>query len=246
MASFLLLVWRVKEGKYPAPTVIIARHGFLQSAQAYFRECFTTPFYLKLYCIGLLFWCASAPLNTFIVFYATKNLGLTLDAFGKALSWAGLATIPVFLVLGPIVDRFHPLRVALIGLLAMSASSMLAFLFVHNQLTFLVLFLIYSVAQAIYWGGNASLMPRLLPRSNYGQLCSANAMVAAVGLVIAPALCGMFLDLTRDDRFVFLWASVVAALGAAASCVAYRHWIQLGGDRYYVAPMPGATSLDVG
>ena len=237
MAAFLLLIWQVKEGQYPTPQTAPARPHLLTAAGTYFRECFVTPFYLKLYAVGLLFWCASAPLNTFIVFYATRNLGLSLDAFGKALSWAGLATIPAFLLLGPIVDRFHPVRVTMVGLFAMSASSLLAFVFIHTHATFLALFLIYSLTVAVYWGGNASLMPRLLPRLSYGQFCSANSMVTAVGLVIAPSLCGLFLDLTGDNRFIFLWASTLAGVGGIMAWLLYRHWIQLGGDAAYAAPI---------
>ncbi len=46
------------------------------------------------------------------------TLGLSLDEFGKVKGWTFLVQIPVFLVVGSFVDRFHPMRVAVVGMLS--------------------------------------------------------------------------------------------------------------------------------
>jgi MFS family permease len=238
LAAFLLLVWRVREGEYPPPEPLAKRGGRLSVATGYLRECFSMPFYLKLFGINSLFYVCWIPFNTFVIFYAMTNLGMSRDAFGKILAWGGMVTIPLFFVLGPIVDRFHPLRVVLTGFVTMCITGALSFVFMHNAHSFLIVMITYMVASGVYFGGNASLLPRLLPRERYGQFCSANAMVNATAMIVAPYLCGLLLDVMKDYRWVFLWASVWSGAGAMITFIVLRHWKRLGGDASYVPPAP--------
>jgi MFS-type transporter involved in bile tolerance (Atg22 family) len=185
------------------------------------------------------------PFNTFVIFYAMKNLGESRGDFGKVLAWGGTVTLPLFLVLGPIVDRFHPLRVVLTGFVTMCIAGAFSFVFMHDGHSFLIVMITFMVAQGVYAGGNASLLPRLLPRERYGQFCSANAMINATAMVVAPYLCGVLLDVTKDYRWVFLWASVWAGAGALITYIVLRHWKALGGDAFYIPPTTGPAPEEV-
>ncbi|HTL27829.1 MAG TPA: MFS transporter [Tepidisphaeraceae bacterium] len=242
LVAFLLLVWRVREGEYPAPEPIAAKGNRFGAIKVYMRECFSMPFYLKLFSINALFYTCWVPFNTFVIFYATNNLAMSRDGFGKVISWGQMLSIPLFFALGPIVDRFHPLRVVLAGFLMICAAGVLSFFFSGGPQSFLVVMLMFSVAQAIFAGGNASMLPRLLPRQSYGQFCSANAMFNALATVVAPFLCGALLDAAKDYRWVFLWASVFAGTGAFMTLMVLRHWKRLGGDAHYVPPSPAVVS----
>ncbi len=243
LTAFLLLVWRVREGSYPPPEALSPRGNggnarWFGAIRTYLRECFSMPFYLKLFSINALFWCAWGPFHTFVIFYAQNNLGMSRDDFGKVIAWGTTLSIPLFFALGPIVDRFHPLRVVLAGFVTMLAAALCSFFFVHGQTSFLIFMIAYTVASSVYWGGNASLMPRLLPRERYGQFCSANAMFAACAMVAAPFCAGLLLDAMKDYRWIFLWSATFAAGGAVTVLLVIRHWKALGGDKAYVPPLP--------
>jgi maltose/moltooligosaccharide transporter len=238
LVAFLLLVWRVREGEYPPPESVSPSGSRFGVVKGYVRECFSLPFYLKLFGINALFYSAWVPFNTFVIFYATKNLAMSRDRFGKILALGQLLSIPVFLVLGPIVDRFHPLRIVCLGFLTMCVTAAVSFFFTHGEHSFFIVMITLIIAQGIYAGGNASMLPRLLPRERYGQFCSANAMFNAVATIAAPYLCGMLLDVTKDYRWVFLWCAVWSAAGATITFAVLLHWKRLGGDSHYVPPVP--------
>jgi Na+/melibiose symporter-like transporter len=243
LIAFLLLVWRVREGEYPPPEPVAENGSRLGVIKVYVRECFSLPFYLKLFGINALFFSAWVPFNTFVIFYATNNLSMSRDAFGKVLSWGQMLSIPIFFVFGPIVDRFHPLRIVLAGFLTMCVTGVLSFFFTRDTHSFLIVMIALCVAQAVFAAGNLSMLPRLLPRQRYGQFCSANAMFNATATILAPYLCGLLLDLTKDYRWVFLWLSVFAGAGAFITFMVLRHWKLLGGDAKYVPPEKAPPAL---
>lgn len=246
LAAFLLLVWRVREGEYPPPEPLAAKQSRIGVIKGYVRECFSLPFYLKLFGINALFYSAWVPFNTFVIFYATNNLKMSRDAFGKILAIGQGIIIPMFFVLGPIVDRLHPLRVVLAGFVVMCVTGFLSFFFTHDAHSFLIVMVTFSIAQGVYAGGNASMLPRLLPRERYGQFCSANAMFNALATILAPYLCGLLLDVMKNDyRWTFMWCAVWSGAGALITYIVLRHWKALGGDEYYIPPTPMPSPQEV-
>ena len=63
------------------------------------------------------------------------------------------------------------------------------------------------VCVAIYQGATGALGPRLLPREQYGQFCSANSMLWHFGLMAALPVAGGVLD-ALGNRFIFLWSNI--------------------------------------
>lgn len=236
LAAFLMLVWQVKEGDYPLLQPLATKRNWLENIAGYGQECFSRVFYQKLYAISVCFWAAYIPFNTFVIFYATKTLHLSLEQFGKVFAWAWLASIPLYLLLGPLIDHFHPVRIVLVGLAATAIAAGCGFFLVHDYSTFRFWILAYILGASIYFAASSSLLPRLLPRIRYGQFSSANAMVNAVALVLAPLGCGFVLDKTGDWRYVFIWAAVWSVIGVIACFAVYVQWKSLGGDLQYSPP----------
>jgi len=242
--SFFLLVWKVKEGDYPPPPPKLA--GGSSQVKAYFRECFGHPFYLKTYSLSFFFWSAIVPLWSFLVFFGTQpgggltdyapTLGLSLQEFGNIRGWCSLVQIPVFFAVGPIVDRYHPIRVALLGLVLSSATFAGCFFFANGPTSFLVLMIANFMAQAIYMGAYLALLPRLLPRAKYGQFFTANQIFGFSGVMLAPVLCGWLIESVRDYRFVFVWCAVCTALSFVMCTRVYAGWRALGGSAAYRPP----------
>ena len=241
--AFCLLVWRVKEGAYPPPPPR-QKGGAFGYLKTFFTESFRHRFYLNIYLIPFFFWASLVPFQTFVIFFATKagqpgyadTLGLTLDQFGKVKAWTFIVQIPIFFLVGPFVDRFHPLRVIMLGALLTGLSFLGCFFFIHSESTLLTFYIFNQAASAIYLGAYLALYPRLLPREKYGQFFSANQIFGLIGAVLAPVLCGWFLETTRDYRYIFAWCGVSVLLAFASSVMLFRHWKKLGGDLNYTPP----------
>jgi len=241
--AFCLLVWRVKEGEYPPPPPK-QKGGALGYLKTFFKESFSHRFYLNIYLIPFFFWASLVPFQTFIIFFATKagqpgyadTLGLTLDQFGKVKGWTFIVQIPIFFLVGPFVDHFHPLRVIMLGAFLTGLSFLGCYFSIHSENSLLVFYILNQAASAIYLGAYLALYPRLLPREKYGQFFSANQIFGLIGAVLAPVMCGWFLECVRDYRYIFAWCGVCVLLAFVASVTLFRHWKKLGGDLNYTPP----------
>jgi MFS family permease len=97
----------------------------------------------------------------------------------------------------------------------------------------LAMMLVLAVIQLSY----VAMQPALFRREDYGQFFSANQSVFSLGLVLAPMVCGLVLDLFRDYRLIFIWSSTFFILAGTMSVSLFRHWKRLGGDKHYSPPL---------
>jgi len=239
---FLLIVWQVKEGDYPPPPPK-AKGGGIGAVKTYLRECFSHPLYLNYYVATFFNWASLAPIG-YLVFFATDagqpgyapTLGLSLDEFGKIKGWTFLVQIPVYLFVGQFVDRFHPVRVAVVGMFLESVTFLGCFWFTDDANTLLLWLCLNQAAIAVYLGAFMALAPRILPRERFGQFLSANGIFGIISLIFGPPLVGRFLDVTRDYRYIYLLCGLCTALAMLASWTLYLQWKRHGGDAGYTPP----------
>ncbi|MFT3785220.1 MAG: MFS transporter [Tepidisphaeraceae bacterium] len=242
LVSFLLMGWQVKEGQYPPPAPRPEQaKGVAQSIGHWCMESFSIRFYQKLYLIGLCFYFALGGV-LFTQFLALNDLHMTKQDFGSATAQAGLFALPFFFVLGPLADKFHPIRVGMVGMACMAISGLVCFFFIHDPKSFYIFTVVNTIATTVYLGGQISLLPRILPRSHYGQYCSANNTLCAIGKFGAPALCGLAIDLLHLNRFAYLWQAGFALAGVGAFALVLQHWKRLGGDTNYAPPTYAART----
>lgn len=241
--SFLLLVWRVKEGEYPEPEVTGDKPGPVAFVRRYAKECFTHSFYLKIFSVALFFWAAWVPFMTFIIFYATKDapgyapsLGIDVDAFGKIKAWTSLPQIIIFALCGPLIDKFHSLRILLVGIIFVTVTFFLGFFLTGSSQSFLIWWLVNQSFMAFFQLAYLAMFPTLFPRDKYGQFFSANQLFFSIGLVFASFLCGSLMDAVKDYRYLFIWSGCCAMGAMFFAFSLFRHWKRLGGDEGYVAP----------
>ncbi len=243
--SFLLLVWKVKEGDYPPPPPR-STESKLDIFKSYFRDCFSHGFYWKTYSLSLFFWSALVPFGTFLVFFGTQpggeatgyaqTVGLSLTEFGKIKGWCSLIGVPVFFLVGPLVDRYHPLRIAMVGLLLSAVTFLACYIFVRDAASLSLWLIINAASQAVYMGSYLAILPRLLPREKYGQFFTANQIFGFSGVVLAPVLCGWLIEGFRDYRLVFLWCAACAGMSFIMCVLLFRQWLKLGGETGYTPP----------
>ena len=244
-AAFLMLIWRVKEGEYPPPEAAPAGRGRLRDAvRRYARECYGNKFYLKFYGFSFFFWSAFVPFTTFIVFFALKtkegyapSLGLSMEEFGQFRGWAQLPKFLVFLCLGPLVDRFHSLRLLLVGIGALALTYVAGFFLVTTPGQFLAWWIPNELAIAAVTLAYMAMHPALMPREKFGQYASANQLFFSLGLFVMPLLCGALMDYLKDYRYLFVWSAVNTFIAAAFALALFRHWKRLGGDKGFTPPV---------
>jgi maltose/moltooligosaccharide transporter len=246
LVTFLLLCLIVKEGKYPPPEPRAHRRLSLARIQEnisiYSRECYSLGFYWKIYLYNLCFVMAILPMGNFLILYAKHDMQMTEGFFGHVMFYRDLMQIPVFLAMGPIVDRFHPLRAGVVGYILLALSGLSAFLFIGGTKSFIACVMFLYFAVAVYQGCLLALGPRILPRDKYGQFCSANSMVISLGSMAGMWACGKFLDVMQSRRYVFLWFFCFTTLGAILIWTVFLQWKRLGGDEHYEPPLKGRTA----
>jgi Na+/melibiose symporter-like transporter len=237
--SFVMLAFMVREGEYPPPEPPPAGAPMERAAKSvrrYIRECFSHAYYWKIYLFNVCFICGLAPLGTFLVLYATDTLKIGLDRYGTAMAIRDGARLLVFLAMGPLVDRFHPLRAGMVANVLACVTGVAAFVLGQGQTSFLVMTVIVFVAIAIFQASTFALGPRILPQKQYGQFCSANAVVYRLGLAAAMPFAGWFFD-WAGYRYLYAWFAGFTLASSALIVSLYFDWKRLGGDEHYVAPV---------
>ncbi len=242
--AFIIIIWNVKEGDYPPPPPR-APGGRLGAIREYFVTSFRHPFYLNYFAVTFFYWASLVPLN-YVAFFGTQagragyapTLGLSLQAFGEVKGWTFIVQIPVFFIVGVFVDRFHPMRVAVIGMLLTAATYFGCFFLVHDKDSLLFWWCLNQVAIATFLGAATAMSPQLLPRERYGQFVSANLIFGMVGLVIAPPVVGGLLQWVADYRYAFAFCGVLTSLSLAALLLLQAQWQRLGGVKGFVPPDP--------
>jgi hypothetical protein len=76
----------------------------------------------------------------------------------------------------------------------------------------------------------------ILPKSRYGQFCSAQAIFNSVLLIVANWGGGLFIDLTGNYRNLYLWDAFFTTLALLAMIVVWIGWKKFGGIKNYIAP----------
>ncbi|HND62693.1 MAG TPA: MFS transporter [Opitutaceae bacterium] len=243
--AFTVIIWNVKEGEYPPPPPK-AEGGRLGAVKDYVLTSFRLPFYLNFFAVTFFWWASLVPLN-YVVFFGTQagrtgyaaTLGLSLQDFGEVKGWTFIVQIPVFFIVGFFVDRFHPVRVATIGMLLVAATYFGCYWLVQDRGTLLLWWCLNQVAIAVFLGAASAMSPRLLPRDRYGQFVSANLIFGMIGLIFAPPLVGWVLEWLADYRYSFMLCGACCALSFVAMAALQVQWQRLGGEEGFVPPDPG-------
>ncbi|KKR03978.1 MAG: Major facilitator superfamily [Candidatus Uhrbacteria bacterium GW2011_GWF2_39_13] len=235
--SFMLMCWRVKEGEYPPPTDTEERKNFFCSFKLYFKECFSNPYYCWFF-LGTALNAVSVVCRTmFNIFFAKENLGMSLAEYGKIASWGMLLGMVLYLPLGYLVDKLHPLRVYISGIILVVLTNIFGFILIDSYSTFFVFTMLFAIVYAIQSASNLPMYACLLPKERWGQFCSAQAMLQAVMLIAANYGGGLFMDIVGDYRFIYAWDAVFTAVALFAMIMVYRGWQRYGGRKNYVAPL---------
>jgi len=202
--GFTAMTLMLREGEYPPPPENIdGQRGLIASVKTYFVECFTHRFYL-------LFFAATtcSELVGCIVVFETllqKNaLGLSGQQVGNIGGAAMIVGACLFIPVGILADRFHPLRTLLAAMVALVLFAPLRLIYLFYNFPPPVAYKIEFALQMLLIPCGALLLiakgpmyARLLPLPRLGQFSSAQAMVRSAAIFVLGFAAGAFLDMMK-------------------------------------------------
>lgn len=256
LVGYSLMCLKVKEGQYPPPPENVdGRKGSLSSMKTFLLECFTHRFYWFNFLASTFFGMATCIGFVSVLYW--KSLGITLEQMGYMGGIAGIIGLALTYPCGVFSDRRHPLRSVLIGLGGMILVNPIMMIFIFHDVgadwAYRIIFavrLLNLPLLSLYGVAVSTLTMRIYPMERYGQYCSAEAMVRALGVILGGVLAGVFMDVTKRMsgegdfyyRFSPLWSQLFYMLSWVFIFIVYRYWKNYGGDDAYVPPAPAAAN----
>ncbi|XHR31102.1 MAG: MFS transporter [Chthoniobacteraceae bacterium] len=263
--GFGLMCRNIREGKYPPPSPYVdGESGPISAIKTYAKECLTIKHYWYQWLATFLF-ATSAGVGTFGLFF-NLAIGLDLQNIGFINGCNNLLIAVLVLGSGWFADRYHPIRVVIIGLIFN------IFLVIPGSMIWLVWHPSPRVAfwvamanslclaapfQAMWAMADPPLLMRLFPHERYGQFCSTNAIWRSVGAIVGGGLAGACLDVIshfvgkeRAYFYIPVWSLLFCIPALICFIKLYQSWKRYGGDDAYDPPMikgkeESASTLEV-
>jgi MFS family permease len=205
--------------------------------------------------IGISFGATYGLLPYTNFFYQSTGLSIENGEVGAVQAVTLITMMVCILASGWLADRFHPIRVVIVGLIFQLVVAlplqMLWLVWTPDHATTYRLWMIIAVlvsgpAGAMIGMLDPPLFMRIFPHDRYGQYCSANALVRTAAIALFGLVYGLFFDRLRsaspdqatDATYlwmpVFLWFPYLLMLCFAI--LLYRSWKKHGGDAAYHPP----------
>ncbi|WP_176012528.1 MFS transporter [Victivallis sp. Marseille-Q1083] len=251
-----LMCLMVKEGEYPPVTGEGdgRRTAWHKTFWLFCRESCCSRFYVLRYTLTTLV-AISAGAYIFSYFY-NREMGLDDNLIGKMVGVAGMisfgATFLVTLFSGILIDRWHPMRIYIYGILFGVCGSACSWKWLFGVLpdgAYLIVGIAATAGAAIFTAicSIASLPMEMLtfPKSRFGSFCSAQALIRSLVCTFFSLFIGVLFDWLRawfpvsqtyNYRFVPVWQTVWLVPAAVVAYIMYREWGRLGGYKNYRAP----------
>ena len=235
------MCFKVKEGSYPEPDQMESGQHPLLAVRNYFRECFTSPYYLGLFLLGAFQGMGSGSVNLFSI-YAAGSFGLSMTGYGYCLAITYVCSLLLAYPLGALVDRSHPLPLAIITMVLYTAAMGWSYFGVTGKFSFEVALIVHGVLAGTYGTVTSGMAALLFPRAKFSQYCSAGGIIGCfAGMALGPML-GLFLDFSGHNyRYTFAAGAIFTALAIVIAIPVYLKFLALGGSKNYVAPEVGGA-----
>ena len=227
----------VKEGEYPpveqgGP----GRRSNFAIAFEYLKKCSSSSFYWLMFSLIIVMGFVWMPSGTFIALYA-KKLGISMDYYGKIVSYSYMTSMVLAYPLGMWVDKFHPLRCCAVVTGIYTVMTFWAGFGVHDQTTFAIALYLQNIIAGAYWTVSSPLQMRLFPRSQFAQYGIVGGTLSSVLHILAYPLLGKLLDASGHKyEYAFFAASALGAATLVLWVFFYRKFNEYGGLKNYKAP----------
>lgn len=219
--GFGMMCVKVKEGGYPQPELEQPGQSWVTTIKIFFQECYGDSYYIWIFAFGNIAMLAFTPINAFSLYFA-KSIDMDLGMYGKCLAITYGISLCASYPIGILVDRFHPLRVGLISLVAYALVTLWGGLYALESHSFSIALILHGVMAGTYGTATAAIGQMLLPKDKFAQFSSAWGIIGCfTGMIIGPAT-GLFLDHSGHQyRYTFLLSSALAAVALLCGLVVY-------------------------
>ena len=233
--GFSIMCLGVREGTYP-PSPTQRLQGSQSAVRSYVSLVLNNPYYRKIYVFIAVAAITFLPVNAFSIF-AAQSYGLSIEEYGKWMAGAFVVSIVTAYPMGFLADRFHPLKVGAGVLMVYVVTMVMAWIFVHDGLTYGVAFGVHVVLSGAFFTATAALGPTLFPRLQFSQFAAAGIIATALATMISTPLLGYLLDsLGRPYGLTFPLGGGIALVALLLWTVLWRNFKLLGGPSHYHPP----------
>jgi MFS family permease len=110
-------------------------------------------------------------------------------------------------------------------------------LFIHDSWTFAIGFVANGILNGTWYTAVASIGQRMLPKAEFAQFSSANALVGSVLVMFLSPAIGKVLDNTHHVyRYTFFLSFIITIVSIILGLILHHKFMALGGPQNYVAP----------
>lgn len=248
--GFGLMCLMVKEGEYPPPEDVPQSESWLkrtwESIRTYAFECFSHPMFVLFYCSQALFAVGTASTMYKNLFYI-RHLGITPADLGKVMAVMAPVMLAIQFPMGWLVDKFHPIRMYLVSATILIPVYFAGYFiddyslagYALNAFTlYIAITVIQQPMTLLDESSKIPLMMRLFPAKQYGQFCSASALLRhfslIVGTVAGATVIGWmnYKHGPKGNGYAFLWNAAFQAAGAVCLWIVFFMWRRNGGEKF--------------
>ena len=241
----------LKEPRFPDPEPEKTKRK-LSGIFAFGKESFSHRIYWYMF-FDAAFTSAAVLAAMFLVFHQ-QSMGLSLTDIGKMNGTASLCRTIIAMLAASVgatlIDRWHPVRVAVflkVFIFITVCCETRWFFFTPPSEVFWWVQLLFTLGMFLNLFTGIAGMPMLqmlLPKSRFGQFCSARSLIASGAGLLFGLLMGGYLDLLkfgfhlgeRAYRGIYFWQAACQG-GAIVFCLlSFIQYRKLGGFSGYHAP----------
>jgi MFS family permease len=152
-------------------------------------------------------------LSLFVV-YLHNVRGFSTDFATLLLSLAALVGICSSPIWGSLTDRFGPIRVIMVAVIA-DAASLILWAHAHTETQATVAALLLALFGGAGWGPSSTLLSRIVPAAQRQRAFGFNFMLVNLGIGFGGLVSASIVDLHHPESFVILYTfnAVIAMIG---------------------------------
>jgi len=155
----------------------------------------------------------------FGILFATKDLSMTMDFYGRVSGICALLGALTALVSGRFIDRKGAITLYLHGSYSVIFISLAGYFFIRTPNTYAVIAILTTICYSIQSTAYTPLLVKIFPKHIYGQLSSANSTICSIMVMLGASIGGWLTGLL-GYRIMFLWDVFFTTLATACLIVA--------------------------